>query len=53
MGDLLSAIRPSGLPQSDVLPFDLAALEKDGSFLRHPDDQEKRQAGLNEQRQQD
>jgi antitoxin component of RelBE/YafQ-DinJ toxin-antitoxin module len=41
------------LAQSDVLPFDFTALEKDRAFLRHPEDEETRQSDLNKKRQKD
>ena len=53
IGDLLGAVRPGLLAQSDILPLYLAKLEEGGPLLRHPDDEEKSQSGLNEKRHQD
>jgi hypothetical protein len=48
IGDLLGAVRPGFLAQSDIMPLYLATLEEGGPLLRHPDDEEKSQPGLNE-----
>jgi hypothetical protein len=53
IADLLDAAWPWGLAQSDVLPFDFTALEKDGAFLRHPENEETRQSNLNKKGQKD